>query len=208
MNITRSRKKVKKKALAQRKKVRGVGRKGKKKPAVSVNTKRKTKKTVSVNTRRKQAKRTRRPTRAQLEKQLAAAQQKLERLKVKPDRTAAAKKGWETRRKNLAERAAKAIKVAETSEGIVFSSIDKAKVDFLKRPEIRQKVQDLYIEKLPEFFIEGERWVEQKEPSIIRRLIYAEVEGEFDEVAHEIAEEYGYEPNEIYSLWHGYKLPD
>ena len=98
------------------------------------------------------------------------------------------------------------MKEAETIAGIVFSQIDIERIEFFRRPEVIKQIRDLFIEKIPEYFIEGPQWIEQEEPSMLRRLIYGEVEGIFDEVAHEIAEESGYEPHEIYSLWWGYKL--
>lgn len=206
MTISQKKRKVKKKGRPQRKKATRV-------------TKKKVTRRVQKKSRRKKpqtlkpiasngVKKKRRVTRAQLEKQLQQAQQKIRKLAAQKRniRSVAAKKGWETRRRKKAERASVALQEAETITGIVFSQIDKERLEFFQQPEVRKQIQDLFIEKIPEFFVEGPEWVEQRDPSIIRRLIYAEVEGTFDETAHEIAEETGYEPHEIYSLWWGYKL--
>ena len=200
MTIPQKKRKVKRKARAQRKKATSVTlkRRGKK----SHLAKKKKRKPIASNRVKK------RPTRAQLERQLQAAEKKIRRLSGKKSRSQAAKKGWETRRRKRAEKAEIAIKETDLLEGVVFSDVTQERLEFLRRPEVRRQINELYIQKIPEFFVQGEEWVQQREPSILRRLIYAEVEGEFDEVAHEVAEEYGYEPNEIYSLWWGYKLQD
>ena len=200
MTISRKKRKVKRKARTQRKKATVIRKKKitrKKKRSVI-------KQPIASNGVKK-----RKPTRAQLEKQLQQAQQKIRKLtaaRQKKNRSAAAKRGWETRRRKKAEKSAVAMKEAETIAGIVFSQIDIERIEFFRRPEVIKQIRDLFIEKIPEYFIEGPQWIEQEEPSMIRRLIYGEVEGIFDEVAHEIAEESGYEPHEIYSLWWGYKL--
>ena len=204
MIVSRKKRKVKRKARVQRKKATILSKRAKKKSRKKPQSKRKPIASNGVKGSSKRAKK--RPSRAQLEKQLQQAQQKIRKLSKPANRSAAAKKGWETRRRRIAERAAVSLQEAETITGVVFSQIDKERLEFFQQPEVRRQIRDLFIEKLPDFFVQGEQWIEQPEPSMIRRLIYAEVEGTFDETAHEIAEETGYEPNEIYSLWWGYKL--
>ena len=46
---------------------------------------------------------------------------------------------------------------------------------------------------------------ETDESNILQRLTQAETDGNFDDVAYELAEYYDWEPQEIYSLWYGYE---
>lgn len=200
MTIPHSGKKVKQKKRLQRKKVRSVSSAkqthSRKKPQHKKKSGKKSQgKKASGNTSRKRIR--------ELEAQVEQLKEQL-----KQTRRDAARKGWETRRRKLSEKRAAQVREIDTIEQVTFTKLTPEEIEFWDKPHVRSQVQDLYVQKIPEFFIEGEKWVLQKEPAILRRLIYAQVEGNFDEVAYELADEYGYEPNEIYSLWHGYKLPD
>lgn len=215
MTIPQKKRKVKQKKRSQRKKLQVSQKapirkkKAKKRPLVTI-TKRK-KKTKKRLTAREQL--------TAVKRELAAAKRKLKAARIQPPteagailspRSEAARKGWTTRRHNIALKRAQQI---DSAIGIVSAGDLKdpevvKRYEHLKQPHVAKQIQNRLLEKMPEFFVRGTDYFERPEPNIMVRLIIAEQEGDFDDVAKEMAEEYGYEDNEIYSLWHGYSLDD
>jgi len=215
MTIPQKKRKVKQKKRSQRKKLQ-VSQK-------ATLQKKKAKKRPLVMSTKRKAKKKKAPTAKQqlatLKRQLAAAKRKLKAAHIRSSaeagailspRSEAARKGWTTRRHNIALKQAKKI---DSAIGIVSAGDLKdpeviKRYEHLKQPHVAKQIQNRLLEKMPEFFIRGADYFERPEPNIMLRLIIAEQEGDFDEVAKEMAEEYGYDDNEIYSLWHGYSLDD
>lgn len=75
--------------------------------------------------------------------------------------------------------------------------IPKVALEHIDLAMMTQQVLDRVQEKI---VIPG-HWRETVESEMLARLIAAEQAGTFDETAYELAEEYDWEPNEVYSLW-------
>jgi len=202
MTIAQPKKKVKKKKRVNRKK---------RQVHLVSNTRSKKKKT---------AKKKKKESVASLKKQVAALKKKLAAKKKaqaakvpkkKPEpgdilspRSEAARKGWTTRRANKQKKALDKLHTRYIKE----LAVDDETAAFISQPHVQKQINNDIVDKLNQYGIDPEKWITRPDPVIMAKLIVAKAVGNFDETAKQLAEEYGYEANEIYSLWWGYALPE
>jgi len=99
-------------------------------------------------------------------------------------RSAAARKGWETRRANKLKAEAQ-------------SSID-AHLAFLRLPQVSSQITEQMIRT----GLIRTGMVQSEETQILSRLIVAEQLGNFDETARDLAIEFNWDIRDVYTLWH------
>ncbi len=108
---------------------------------------------------------------------------------VSTSRSEAAKKGWATRR----------LKAAQLAQSISTERVNAA-TQFLQQKHVSRQLQDRLIDKGLIHLLRGDE-VDSVEALIISGLAIAEQLGNFDQRAYELAEEYDWDPREVYTLW-------
>jgi hypothetical protein len=111
------------------------------------------------------------------------------RNEVSASRSEAAKKGWATRRLKAAQAAQ-----AQSTERV------NAATQFLQQKHVSRQLTDRLIDKGLLHLLRGDE-VDSIETLILSGLAIAEQLGNFDQRAYELAEEYDWDPREVYTLW-------
>ena len=129
------------------------------------------------------------------------------KAKSKSKRSAAAKRGWQTRRKNQLDKAVKRGARRQRRENPeLMQALDELQKEKGRSEALRLQIAQLekdYVvrDALVESLIQAGQLVESDETRIIARLRLAQIDGAFEEEVGMLADEFNMQPSEIYSLW-------